>query len=178
MSRTDPNDPHRCEATTQSGQCAHQAVDGQNLCAYHMKDRDVEDKMSLRSYILTDTAIAESAGRHNQVDELKSLREEIAICRSLVERRLNMIENNADLLAAVGQVNSLFLTLEKLISSCHRLETSLGTLLSRSALLELAKGIVGTIMNELEGIDNYEEIVDNISERILEQIANFDTDEK
>jgi hypothetical protein len=178
MSRTDPNDPRRCEATTQSGQCAHQAVDGQNLCAYHMKDRDVEDKMSLRSYILTDTVLAESAGRHSQVEELKSLREEIAICRSLVERRLNMIESNADLLAAVGQVNSLFLTLEKLISSCHRLETSLGTLLSRSSLLELAKGIVGTIMDELEGIDNYEEIVDTISEKILRQIASYDPDEK
>lgn len=178
MSRTDPNDPNRCEATIQTGQCPHQAIDGENLCAYHLKDRDVEDKMSLRSYRLTDTALAESAGRHNQVEELKSLREEIAICRSLVERRLNMIESNADLLSAVGQVNSLFLTLEKLISSCHRLETSLGTLLSRAALLELAKNIVGIIMDELEGIDNYEEIVDKISERILGQIASFDAVDK
>ncbi len=178
MSRTDPNDPHRCEATTQAGQCAHQAIDGQNLCAYHLKDRDVEDKMSLRSYRLTDSGLAESAGRHSQVEDLKSLREEIAICRSLVERRLNTIESNADLLSAVGQVNSLFLTLEKLISSCHRLETSLGTLLSRASLLELAKGIVGIIMDELEGIDNYEEIVDKISERILGQIASFDVDNK
>lgn len=176
--RTDPNDPCRCEATTQSGQCAHQAIDGRDLCAYHLKDRDVEDKMSLRSYILTNPDIANSANRHNQVDDLKSLREEIAICRSLVERRLNMIESNADVLAAVGQVNSLFLTLEKLISSCHRLETSLGTLLSRSSLLELAKGIVGIIMDELEGIDNYEEIVDKISERIISQVASFDVEGK
>ncbi len=178
MSRTDPNDPYRCEATTQTGQCAHQAIDGQNLCAYHLKDRDVEDKMSLRSYHLTDAVLAESAGRHSQVEEVKSLREEITICRSLVERCLNTVESNADLLAVVGRVNSLFLTLEKLISSCHRLETSLGTLLSRASLLELAKGIVGIIMDELEGIDNYEEVVDKISERILGQIANFDVNEK
>jgi hypothetical protein len=128
--------------------------------------------------MLTNPEISESAGRHNQAEELKSLREEIAICRSLVERRLNMIESNADLLAAVGQVNSLFLTLEKLISSCHRLETSLGTLLSRASLLDLARGIVGIIMDELEGIDDYEEIIDRISEKIIAQVASHDSSEK
>jgi hypothetical protein len=33
-------------------------------------------------------------------------------------------------------------------------------------------------MDELEGIDNYEEIVDTISEKILRQIASYDPDEK
>lgn len=176
MTYAAPNDLDRCQATTQKGQCAHQAIEGFELCAYHLRDRDIENKMSLRAYQLTNTEIAESAGRHNQVEELKSLREEIALCRSLVEQRLNMIKSNADLLSAVGQVNSLFLTLEKLISSCHRLETSLGNLLSKASLLELAKSIVEIVMDELEGIDNYEAIVDNISERMLTQIASYNPD--
>lgn len=173
MSRTDANDPLRCQATTQKGQCPHQAIDGHEFCAFHLRNRDIENQMSLRAYQLTNIDIAEAAGRHSQVEELKSLREEIALCRTLVERRLNMVKSDADMLAAVGQVNSLFLTLEKLISSCHRLETSFGNLLSKAALLDLAKGIVEIVMDELEGINNYETIVDNISERMLTQIASY-----
>ena len=178
MSHTDANDPHRCQANTQKGQCTHVAATDHQYCPYHLKDRDIEDKISLRAYILTNTDIAESAGRHSQVEELKSLREEIALCRSLVEQRLNMVKSDADLLAAVGQVNSLFLTLEKLISSCHRLETSLGNLLSKASLLELAKSIVEIVMDELEGVENFEEIVDNISERMVAQIATYEPAEK
>jgi len=177
MSSIDANDPRRCQALTQKGQCAYQAAEGQEFCPYHLRDRDFENKQSLKAYQLTNIDIAESAGRHSQVEELKSLREEIALCRSLVERRLNMVESNADVISAVGQVNSLFVTLEKLVSSCHRLETSLGNLLSKASLLDLAKVIVEIVMDELEGLDGYETIVDRISERMVAKIAAYDPDE-
>jgi len=166
-----PNSPDRCQATTQYGQCPVQAIEGKDYCAYHLRDRDIESKMSLKAYILTNPDIAQAAGRHSQVEELKSLREEIALCRSLVERRLNMIESNADFLAAYGAINSTFLTLEKLITSCHKLEVNLGSLLSKAAILDLAKEIVGILMHELEEIEGYEAIVDRISDKIIVTIA-------
>ena len=169
--KTDPNDPHRCIASTRSGQCAHAAILDHDKCAYHLRDRDIEDKLALKAYNLTNVDIADAAGRHSQAEELKSLREEIALCRSLVERRLNMIESNTDFLAAIGQVNTLFLTLEKLISSCHRLEVNLGNLLSKAALLDLAKEIVEILMVELVHVDGYENLVDRIGERIVASIA-------
>jgi hypothetical protein len=170
--RTDPNDPNRCIASTQSGQCAHAAIQDHDKCAYHLRNLHIEDAMALKAYLLTNPDIAGPAGRHSQVEELKSLREEIALCRSLVERRLNMIESNADFLNAIGTVNKLFLTLEKLISSCHRLEVNLGTLLSKAALLDLAKEMVEILMSELEHVDGYEALVDRIGERIVAAIAN------
>jgi hypothetical protein len=166
------NDPTRCQHTCRSGQCQNLAVEGHDRCAIHLGDPDYEAKKALRAYVLTNTDIAERAGRHTRVEELKSLREEIALCRSLVERRLDMIESNADFLAACGQVNTLFLTLEKLITSCHRLEVNLGSLLSKAAILDLAKEIVGILMDELEHIDGCEAIVDAVSERIIATIAN------
>jgi len=119
--------------------------------------------------MLSNHEIAHAAGRHSTSEQIKSLREEIALCRALVERRLNMVEegNSADFLAACGQVNTLLLTIEKLVSSCHRLETSLGVLLSKAAVLDLAREIVGVLVNELQGIDNFEEVIDRISEQIL-----------
>jgi len=166
-----PNSPTRCQGTTSRGQCRREAVEGKSYCPYHLKDKDIEDKMALRTYILTDPAISGSAGRHSQVEELKSLREEIALARAMIERRLNLIESNADFLNACGTVNTYLLTLERLITSCHRLEVNLGNLLSKAAILDLAKEIVGILMSELEHVDGFEEIVDRISERIIAAIA-------
>jgi hypothetical protein len=147
-----PNDPNRCQATTR-------------------RNRDAEDEQSLRAYILTDPVTARAAGRHSQVEELKSLREEIALARAMIERRLNLVESNADFLQACGTVNTYLLTLERLISSCHKLEVNLGALLSKGAILALAQEIVSILMIELEHIDGYETIVDRISERIIEAVA-------
>jgi hypothetical protein len=119
-----PNDPNRCQATTRSGQCTNLAIEGQIYCNYHLRNRDAEDEQSLRAYILTDPVTARAAGRHSQVEELKSLREEIALARAMIERRLNLVESNADFLQACGTVNTYLLTLERLISSCHKLEVN------------------------------------------------------
>jgi len=169
---TEENDPHRCEATTQAGQCRHVSIEGHTKCAYHLRRLNIEDSMALRTYLLTNPDIASAAGRHSQAEEIKSLREEIALCRSLVERRLNMIENPTDFIGAIGHINTLFLTLEKLISSCHRLEVNLGTLLSKTALLDLAREIVDILMSELEHVDGFEDLVDKIGERIVAAIVD------
>ncbi|KPK55010.1 MAG: hypothetical protein AMS22_05145 [Thiotrichales bacterium SG8_50] len=137
-----------------------------------MRDVDYENKQSLRTYLLTDPITAGAAGRHSQVEELKSLREEIALARAMIERRLNLVESNADFLQACGTVNTYLLTLERLITSCHKLEVNLGNLLSKGAILTLAQEIVGILMAELEHIDGYESIVDRISERIVAAIAS------
>lgn len=165
-----PNDPNRCQATTRRGQCIKLAVEGKIYCDYHLRDQDIEDKQSLRAYMLTDPVTAGAAGRHSQVEELKSLREEIALARAMIERRLNLVENNADFLQACGTVNTYLLTLERLVTSCHKLEVNLGTLLSKGAILVIAQEVVGILMRELEGVKNHEEIVDRISGRIVEVI--------
>jgi len=167
----DLNRPDRCQALTQYGQCTATAVEGKTLCPYHLRDRNAEDKLALRGYILANTEWSQSAVRHSQAEELKSLREEISLCRAMIERYWNTVETNTDFLAQSGKINALFLTLDKLITSCHRLEVNLGNLLSKAALLELAREIVDILMCELENIDNYEEIVDRISDRIVTAIT-------
>jgi hypothetical protein len=146
-------------------------VENEIYCDYHLRDRDAEDTQSLRAYMLTDPVTAGAAGRHSQVEELKSLREEIALARAMIERRLNLVESDADFLQACGTVNTYLLTLERLISSCHKLEVNLGALLSKGAIVSLAQEMVGILMDELEHIDGYEQIVDRVSNRMVELIA-------
>jgi len=125
----------------------------------------------LRSYILSFEPLEESRSRH-AASEVSNLRDEIAITRALVEQRLNLISNNSELLAACGQVNSLLLTIEKLVQSCVKTEEKLGALLSKTAVVELATDMVTILSEELKAIEGYEAIVDRVGMRVMELVKN------
>lgn len=163
-------DPERCQAVTPLGQCINKASEGNKFCPKHKPQRK-EINMPLRNYRLAKAEMKEGAERHASSTELKSLREEIALIRTMAERRLNMIDSNADFMTACGQVNTLFLTLEKLINTCHRMEVNVGELLSKAALVEVAKEIGAILNEELAGVDHYEEIIDRIMEKIVASIS-------
>jgi len=48
-------------------------------------------------------------------EEVKSLRDEIALARMLIERRFNLIKDDADLISACGSLNTLLLTVGRLM---------------------------------------------------------------
>ncbi len=103
-------------------------------------------------------------------ERIKSLREEIALVRILIEKRMNMIKTEADLLSACGPINNMLLTLEKLIKSCHALEQSLGELLSKQSVVRLGQSICEIVIEELQEIEGHEEIIDRIVERLFPTI--------
>jgi len=163
----DPNSPNRCQAITRMGQCKARRVEGGKYCAVHSSRKDNSE---MNSYLITNTEIADLAGHYSQMEQLKSLRDEIALLRALATKRLNMIESNADFLKACGQVNTFMLTLDRLVNSCYRLEVHLGNLLSKDAVLELAQKIALILQEELKRVPGYEDIVDRINEKIIETI--------
>ena len=163
--------PNRCQSVTENGQCLRDALEGSQYCKTHAKGKKGLDP-EMRQYLLTEAQMKASTDRHGAVEQIKSLREEVAIARSLVERRLNMIETDSDLLAACGPVNSLLLTIERLVTSCHKLEESLGDLLAKAAIPKLAQALIAVIIKELENVDDYETIVDRISEQFGAVIEN------
>jgi hypothetical protein len=103
-------------------------------------------------------------------ERIKSLREEIALVRILIERRFNLIRTDADLMTSCGTINSMMLTLEKLIKSCHALEQSLGELLSKQAVVRLGQSICEIVIEELQEIEGHEEIIDRIVGRLFPTI--------
>jgi len=154
---------NRCQGTVKAGQCTKDVLPGSKYCASHgPRARDIE----MQQYLLSEDQIKTSATRHHATEEVKNLREEIALARAMVERRLNMVTCDSDFLAAVGPVNTLLITIEKLVSSCHKLETSLGDLLAKSAVVALAQELVKILVEELKDVEDYEAIIDRISNRV------------
>lgn len=179
MTKCDPSDPHRCQATVAKGQCPNLATEGSKYCLKHTHNSN-DHENRVRHYLLSNPELQTRLNRHAAVEEVRSLREEIHLARMMVEARLDLVEegDRGEMLAAFSSVNTLLQTVEKLVSSCHRMEISLGGLLSKGSVLALGQEIVMILVDELQEIDGHEEIIDCISERVIKAIAEQGNKEK
>jgi len=171
---TDLSDPRRCKGRAPDGQCQNKAVHGSEYCRAH-SGKDLTEIEAKRGYLL---AKAEDRSRlamiSDELEPVKELRDAIALQHMLIERRFNLIKVDADLLAACGPLNQLIQTMERLVNSAHRIETNLGQLLARNAILHLAKEMVQIVIDEIEGIEDYEEIIDRITQRLIDTVRQTD----
>ena len=171
MRVNDPADPRRCQSTLPEGQCMSVAEHGSRNC----KVQGGVDRLPAeqrKGFLL---AKADDQSRmvtiSDSLEPVKELRDTIALTHVLIEQRYNLIKNDADLLMGCGPLNQLIQTMERLVNSCHRIETNLGELLARQAVLALAREMVAIVIDELQGIEGYEEIIDRITERLIDTVG-------
>lgn len=177
---TDLADPNRCQGPSVDGQCRNKAQYGSKFCIKHgggnSNLQEIEDQ---RGFLL---AKADDKIRLAQLSDglepVKELRDVIALQHILIERRYNVIKDDNDLLQACGPLSQMIVSMEKLISSAHKIEQNLGELLSRNAVLALARAMCQIVVEELEGIENYEFIVDRITQRLIDTIRVADNSTK
>jgi hypothetical protein len=173
---TDLADPRRCKGAKPDGQCLNMAEDGSDYCRACGGESHAPARR-MRQYLL---AKAQDRARLAQLEEhegLKSLRDEVAIAVGMLERRLNMVDTDAEFIQAFPQIERFFKTLADLKKSSFFLEQKSGAMLSRSAVHRLGQEICRIIVDELEGIPNYERIVDRIILRIVPAIQKADNSE-
>jgi hypothetical protein len=157
----------RCQWVTPIGQCKKDAIADGLFCEQHSP----KGKGVMERYLITTRTLGDAPHRHIAANEIKSLREEIALTRAMIEKRLNMVDNDAEFVAAMPVIQSGMLTVEKLVSSCHAMETKLGLLLNKSALISLAQEIIQIIDDSLKGVPGRNEIVEKVGEEIVTAIA-------
>lgn len=162
---------NRCQWIGISGQCPQSRMDDEPFCEQHVANR--KDKQR-RAYHIENQLVAPGVDRHNAVEQIKSLREEIALARALIETRINMAESNTDLLVAMPVINSYLATIEKLVNSCHTMETKLGTLLSKGSIISLAQKMIQIIDAALTDVPNKSMIIDGIAEEFTKVIKEQD----
>ena len=105
--------------------------------------------------------------RFAESEDIKSLRDEIGLARMMVERHWNMIKTENDYISRAPSINTLLLTIERLIKSSHAIEQSLESLLSRTSVIAFAQLLVQIVMDELEVIPNHEPVADRILKRVM-----------
>jgi len=140
------------------------AVDGASLCEKCARTDLVEN--SRRQYLLTNPRFQARLAELSTADEIKSLRDEVAIARMLVEGRLNTIKDDQDLFASCGAINTLLLTIEKLVSRSHILEQNLGQLYHRSTIIQMMQAFVEIVDEEVRPLEGGVPAIDRIVEHI------------
>lgn len=167
---TDLADPRRCKASVGTGQCMTVALDGSDYCRVHAGSYRPPEK-GVRGYLLARAQDRAKLAAFAESDGIKSLREEIFLTRMMIENLLILSgQSDVEQLAVYGRVNSHMLTLEKLVKSCNQIEEKLGNLLSKPTLIRVGQAICGAITRRLEGLPNYEQIVDPLIADIIEVI--------
>jgi|WetSurMetagenome_2_1015567.scaffolds.fasta_scaffold09775_7 hypothetical protein len=159
----------RCEFThIGAGQCNEEALEGCRYCSLHTTlDPEKQQKRLYNLLKFKYRTRYEQIGDH---EALRSLREEVAIAKMMLEESLNLIQNESEYMARRSELAQQLVTIEKLVSSMLKMETSLGTLISKPTLLKLTSDIVQILITKLQHIEGYELLIDEISAAIVKTI--------
>lgn len=176
------NDPERCQAVNDAGQCRNKRVPGTNFCQVHggastaLRREKVE---GLRNYRLTQAAIKEQIAEKATSTGIKSLRDEVAIARMVLQEIVNKCKDASDLMLYHGQIDKSVLTIEKLVTSCHKLETNLNMTLDKQAILVIVGQVVEIITSTINSRDDIAvhpndkiSLINDISEQLFEVVKS------
>ena len=142
--------PNRCQAVTSRGQCVNQCVEGTKYCSGH------------GGKIPNELRLYQVKKWQDRIDRLstsnvKSLNEEIGVLRMSLETLLNRCEDDNDLIMNQASIAALVLSIEKVVSSCTKLEVRLGEYVEKKNLYQFAGEVIQLISTyvpeqELESI--------------------------
>lgn len=156
--------------------CVNLREPGATCCLVHGGQSQVlnNENKALRNYRLTQYGVRCGELRHSV--GLKDLRDEIAIMRMVLESKLNMFENPNEMILQSGAISDLVLKIEKVVTSCNKLEKDMDVTLERSVVLNLADSIVAIIGRNVEDKVVIEAIVREIGELFAREMKNTNKD--
>jgi len=164
--------PDRCQYVHPQGQCVNRAVPGTERCPLHVASSNAfikEEKK--RNYRLT--KLQDRINDFADNAEVKSLREEIGIARLVLEEILNRCQDGNDVVLFAPRISDMVLKIEKLVSSCHRLEERTGVLIDKGAAIMIAVQIIDQVALFVTDPDTLEKIGSAVEIMIQNQTNLF-----
>lgn len=155
----------KCSGVTTRGLCQQPAVrdpeDGEYMtyCDEHGGPAELRSKRMKATNNYRLVQWNSRLARLNKSPEVKSLRDEISILRMLLEEKLNQCKDPLQLVLHTNSISKLILEIEKVVASCHKLETSSNQLISKASMIELSGKIIHIVASQMEDHPERLEIV-------------------
>jgi hypothetical protein len=148
------DDPERCQGMGQHGQCNFKRVEGSEYCPMHGGNNAgiKREKQELRNYKINQARMRADLVAKANSSGLIDLRDEVALTRYLLEKILNTVDHENDLILQSSAISELVGKIEKLVVSCHKLELSTNSVLDEKQLVALAGTIVGIITTTIDSV--------------------------
>jgi len=168
----DPDDPERCQHVIPSkGQCVNISTDASEYCIVHGKTAGADPA---RTYRLT--KFKNRLNHFASDPKAKSLNEEIGILRMTLEEILNRCEDTHALTLQAGVVSEMTVKIEKLVTSCDKLDQRRGQLLDKSVLLRFAVSVVDIISDVYGDDDRNVDVANRIMQTLGDTAPEEPTD--
>lgn len=147
--KVEPTDPNRCQSSDNFGQCDYQVVAGTKHCPRHGGVRAEQSQEKRRTNLYRIEKYQQRIKQLIEPEEAKSLREEVAILRMLLEEMLNHYQSTTEMICYSGRISNLVLSIEKTLTSSEKLEAKAGLSLDKATAMLLATRIVDLVSREV-----------------------------
>lgn len=169
LERCEIDDPLRCKAVHGDQQCPYKAVEGCDYCVRHGANKALAstEKQSMRMLRLAQwqsrvSELADAGG-------IKSLREEVGLLRLLLESTTARCQDVDDLLLSSSRISELTKDIDKVLTSCVRLEEKSGQTLDKTLAMNFAAQVIQIIGKHIKD----SEILDMIANEIIEVLKGI-----
>jgi len=163
-----PDDPRRCQGVIRNqGQCHYIRLEGSEYCQLHggNKGQERAKRESLSNYRLAKWQV--QLNEQLESPHIKSLRDEVGILRMIMQETLDRCATNFDLITSSQKIADLATRITVVVEKCHKLEGSMGQLLDKKTILNMATQFINIIAEE----DLPEDVLDRIAGKIMETVA-------
>jgi len=121
-------------------------------------------------YLIDQQELRMSYMRQQDDKEYLNMKDEILLIQALLEQKINSITNKTELLTAIPGINALVQRLESMKSTLLKMQRELGLVLGKDRLRSLAEEIATILDEELTGVPNKVELLEQIGLRIVDAI--------
>ncbi len=167
MVRVPEDAPNRCQSNYSGGQCVYEVIPGTQYCRMHgsVVAKNIE-QTKIRNYRmqLWQGRVNEKADNEG----VKSLREEIGILRLILEETMNRCKDDQDLLIYSSKIADLVVKIERIVCSCHKLETSLGQTLDKTTIMNMSTRIINIIAEHISDETTMNNVISEIGKMLQE----------
>lgn len=173
-----PEDPERCQAIAQHGQCMNRSLPDSKYCKIHAGGGRSRAEKQLANYRLTQARIRQSIVEKSSSSGIKSLRDEIGIARVVMESILDKCEDATDVMVYHSQIDKSLSTIKTLVEACHKLEQSLNLTLDKQAILVIVGQIVEAMAEVIRDTPITEDVqldlINRVSDRLFDIVKSVE----
>lgn len=151
----DIDDPNRCQGSDyrygKNRQCRTKALEGQTHCPKHASrsDAKLNGKADTRMYRFQ--KYKEQFDSFVDHDDLKTLNEEIAIMRVVLQEILDECDGNRGMtILYSSKLSDMCMRIKDLILAARKLEIIAGTMINKSTVIMLAQSVVQIINDNVK----------------------------
>jgi len=166
IERVAEDSPERCQYIMKQGQgdqCRNKREPDSDYCKAHIAGHlRLANKKKAKMYNIG--VYQQRLEEFSSHDAYRDLTNEIAIARMTLEKIIASCKTSNDLLAQSGKIGDMLMKVEKLVSSCNKLQKASGDLLEAQSVLDLASKIIVVIDEHVEDADTKGQIADKIME--------------